>query len=156
MTQDIYSKIERYSDLGFGIDILNNDKQALKDSVIPADIKAKLAEIDAEFDGKMEALSMERATLEAEIKEAVLQAGQSLKGTHHCFTFVQPAAIWNDKAVLGFAISNPQLMQFRKEKPPFVQVRKAWNKSTILQSKAILEKTGWKSGSYSPNYYAKG
>jgi hypothetical protein len=44
MTQDIYSKIERYSDLGFGIDILNNDKQALKNSVIPDDIKAKLAE----------------------------------------------------------------------------------------------------------------
>jgi len=123
MTQDVYSKIERYSDLGFGLDILNSDKQALKDSVIPADIKAMLAEIDAEFDVKIEALNMERATLEAEIKEAVLAAGQSLKGSYHNFSWTKPRVSWDTKGLDGYAVAHPEILRFRKEGNPSVSVR---------------------------------
>lgn len=123
MTQDIYSKIERYSDLGFGIDILNNDKQALKDSVIPADIKAKLAEIDAEFDPKIAELNQTKAILEAQIKEQVLIAGQTVKGSLHQFVFSKPRVSWDTKLLDGYAMAHPEILRFRKEGNPSVSVR---------------------------------
>ena len=71
---DTYEKIEKYSDLMFGIDAINQEKQALIDGVLTPEIKEKLAEIDAEFDPKVEEILQQKSTLEAEIKQEVLQA----------------------------------------------------------------------------------
>ena len=87
---DIYGKIEKYSDLGFAIDAINQEKQALIDQVLTPEIKEKLAEIDAEFDPKSEQISQEKSMLEAEIKQEILQAGQTVKGTFHSFVWSKP------------------------------------------------------------------
>lgn len=121
---DVYEQIERYSDLGFGIDVLQAEKQALIDSVLTPEIKEKLAEIDAEFAPKFEALNLERSLLEAQIKAVVLEAGQSIKGTHHQFTWSKPRVSWDTKALDGYAKAHPEITQFRKEGEPSVSVRK--------------------------------
>ena len=54
---DIYEKIEKFSDIGFGIDLIQQEKLALIESVLTPEIKEKLAEIDAEFDPKVEDLT---------------------------------------------------------------------------------------------------
>ena len=125
MTDDIYTKIERYSNLGFGIDLAKQQKQALIDSVIPQEVKDKLAEIDAEFGGKLEQLEVERELLEAEIKQVVLEAGRSIKGAHHTFSWTKGRVSWNTKALDGYAAAHPEILQFRKEGSPSVSVRKA-------------------------------
>lgn len=125
MIQDIYSKIERYSDLGFGLDALELQKQELKDSLIPPETKVKFAEIDIEFGEKAEAMKQEREILEAQIKEAVLIAGQSLKGSYHNFSWTKPRVSWNTKGLDGYAVAHPEILQFRKEGAPSVSVRKA-------------------------------
>lgn len=122
---DIYGKIEKYSDLGFGIDAINQEKQALIDQVLTPEIKEKLAEIDAEFDPKAEDLAQQKSMLEADIKMEVLQAGCTVKGTYHSFVWSKPRVSWDTKALDGYAAAHPEIAQFRTEGSPSVSVRKA-------------------------------
>ena len=122
---DIYEKIEKYSDLCFGIDSINQEKQALIDTVLTPEIKEKLAEIDAEFDPKIEEILQQKSTLEAEIKQEVLQAGRTVKGTYHAFVWSKPRVSWDTKALDGYAAAHPEIAQFRTEGSPSVSVRKA-------------------------------
>lgn len=122
---DIYEMIEKYSDLGFGIDTINQEKQALIDQVLTPEIKEKLAEIDAEFDPKADELSQQKSMLEAEIKAEVLQAGRTIKGTFHSFVWSKPRVSWDTKALDGYALAHPEIAQFRTEGSPSVSVRKA-------------------------------
>jgi galactose-1-phosphate uridylyltransferase len=122
---DIYGKIEQYSDLCFGIDAINQEKQALIDQVLTPEIKEKLAEIDAEFDPKAEDLAQRRSMLEAEIKQEILDAGRTIKGTFHSFVWSKPRVSWDTKALDGYAAAHPEVAQFRTEGSPSVSVRKA-------------------------------
>lgn len=121
---DIYEKIEKYSDLGFGIDSINQEKQALIDQVLTPEIKEKLAEIDAEIDPKIDELSQQKAELESEIKQEVLEAGQTVKGTYHSFVWSKPRVSWDTKALDGYAAAHPEIQRFRAEGAPSVSVRK--------------------------------
>jgi hypothetical protein len=122
---DIYEKIEKYSDIGFGIDLIHQEKQALIDTVLTPEIKEKLAEIDAEFDPKVDALSQQKSMLEADIKQEVLSAGRTVKGTYHSFVWSKPRVSWDDKGLSGYALHHPEILQFRKVGNPSVSVRKA-------------------------------
>ena len=122
---DIYEKIEKYSDLTFGIDAISQEKQALIDQVLTPEIKEKLAEIDAEFDPKVEDISQQKSMLEAEIKQEILEAGRTIKGTYHSFVWSKPRVSWDTKALDGYAAAHPEIQQFRIEGSPSVSVRKA-------------------------------
>jgi len=122
---DIYTKIERYSDIGVGIDLVSQEKAALIDEVLTPEIKEKLAEIDAEFEPKIEQLLQEKSQLEAEIKDEVLNAGRTIKGTYHSFVWSKPRVSWDTKALDSYALAHPEIAQFRKEGSPSVSVRKA-------------------------------
>ena len=122
---DIYGKIEKYSDLAFRIDAISQEKQALIDSVLTPEIKEKLAEIDAEFDPKVEDISQQKSMLEAEIKQEILEAGRTINGTYHSFVWSKPRVSWDTKALDGYAAAHPEIQQFRIEGSPSVSVRKA-------------------------------
>ena len=122
---DIYGKIEQYSNLTFGIDAIGQEKQALIDQVLTPEIKEKLAEIDAEFDPKVDELAQQKSMLEADIKHEVLSAGRTVKGTYHSFVWSKPRVSWDTKALDGYALAHPEIVQFRAEGAPSVSVRKA-------------------------------
>ena len=121
---DIYEKIEKYSDLTIGIDAINQEKQTLIDEVLTPEIKEKLAEIDAEFDPKVDEILQQKSTLESEIKQEVLQAGRTVKGTYHSFIWSKPRVSWDTKSLDGYAAAHPEIQQFRIEGSPSVSVRK--------------------------------
>ena len=121
---DIYEKIERYSDIGVGIDLVYQEKAALIDSVLTQEIKEKLAEIDAEFQPRIEQLSQEKSMLESEIKAEVIEAGRTVKGSFHSFIWSKPRVSWDTKALDVYAMSHPEITQFRTEGSPSVSVRK--------------------------------
>jgi hypothetical protein len=122
---DIYEQIEKYSDLTFGIDAISQEKQALIDQVLTPEIKEKLAEIDAEFDPKVDEIAQQKSMLEAAIKQEILQAGRTIKGTFHSFVWSKPRVSWDTKALDGYAAAHPEIQQFRIEGSPSVSVRKA-------------------------------
>ena len=121
---DIYEKIERYSDIGVGIDLVYQEKATLIDSVLTQEIKEKLAEIDAEFQPRIEPLSQEKSMLESEIKAEVIEAGRTVKGSFHSFVWSKPRVSWDTKALDVYAMSHPEITQFRTEGSPSVSVRK--------------------------------
>lgn len=121
---DIYEKIEKYSDLVFGIDTIALQKQELIDSILSPEIKAKLAEIDAEFDPQSEKLANEKAQLETEIKKEVVATGYTIKGIYHEFRYSKPRVTWLTDALDGYAEAHPEIKQFRKTGDPSVSVRK--------------------------------
>jgi len=122
---DVYTQIEEYSRLSAGISDIEAQKQALIERVLTPEIKDQLAEIDAEFDPKIEELNQSKAILEAQIKEQVLIAGQTIKGSIHQFVFSKPRVSWDTKLLDGYAMAHPEILQFRKEGSPSVSVRKA-------------------------------
>lgn len=122
---DVYTQIEEYSKLSAGIDDVQAQKQALIDSVLTPEIRDQLAEIDAEFDPKIAELNQTKAILEAQIKAQVLEAGRTIKGSLHSFTFSRPRVYWDTKGLDGYAAAHPEILQFREEGSPSVSVRKA-------------------------------
>ena len=122
---DIYEKIEKYSDLTFGIDSIIQERQALIDEVLTPEIKEKLAEIDAEIEPKFDEINRQKSMLEAEIKQEILDAGRTIKGTFHSFVWSKPRVSWDTKALDGYALAHPEIAQFRTEGSPSVSVRKA-------------------------------
>lgn len=122
---DIYEKIEKYSDLGVGINLIQLQKQDAIDQVLTPEIKEKLAEIEAEYFAKAEELKLKKDSLESEIKQEVLQAGRTVKGTNHQFIYLKPRVTWNVPALDGYAEAHPEIRKFRTEGNPSVSVRKA-------------------------------
>jgi phage host-nuclease inhibitor protein Gam len=100
------------------------DKQALVDSVLTPEIKAKLAEIDAEFADKVAAVDQNIAELTAQIKEAVIQNGSSVKGTHLQAVYTKGRVSWNTKLLEGLAMVIPQVNEAKIIGEPSVSIRK--------------------------------
>ena len=121
---DIYEKIEKYSELTFGIGSIIQERQALIDQVLTPEIKEKLAEIDAEIEPKFDEINRQKSMLEAEIKQEILDAGRTIKGMFHSFVWSKPRVSWDTKALDGYAAAHPEIAQFRTEGSPSVSVRK--------------------------------
>lgn len=120
---DVYTKIEEYSRLSAGIDDIRAQKQALIERIMTPEIREQLAEVDAEFDPKIAELNMTLSILEAQIKEQVLIAGQTVKGSFHQFVYSRPRVTWDGKGLDGYAMAHPEILRFRKEGNPSVSVR---------------------------------
>ena len=120
----IETKLDELAELYAQRDLETIDKQRLIDAVITAEIKAKIAEIEAEFSGKGEAVSEKINALEAEVKELVKQAGKSVKGQFLHAVFTKGRVTWDSKALDGYAKAHPELSEYRKEGEPSVSLRK--------------------------------
>ena len=67
-------KLDRLAELDARRDVILLGNDALKQQIIPAEIKQQLQDIDAEYDPKLEAIAQERSQLEAEIRNDVMVA----------------------------------------------------------------------------------
>lgn len=91
--------IDGLEDLYAQREYLTAQKTALIDSVVPAEVKAKIAEIEAEFECKASAVGTQIAELETMIKSEVIQAGKSIKGTYLQAVYNKGKPSWNTKEV---------------------------------------------------------
>lgn len=106
-------------------DAANLEKQALIDAVYTPEIKQRMAEIEAEFAGKTEAVNENIMALETEIKAAVISHGASVKGSFFHAVFAKGRVSWDTKSLDGYAAAHPELTAFRKEGDPSVSIRTA-------------------------------
>lgn len=122
--EDLHNQIDRYSDLTYQHDALLIKKQSLIDEVITPEIKAKIAEIDSEFDPILMQLNQNRSALEQSIKEQVSTLGKTVQGKYHYFRWTRPRVTWDTRALDGYAAAHPEILRFRKEGKPVISVRK--------------------------------
>ena len=116
--------VDEYSDLVIGVGVIEQEKQALIDSILTPEIKAKIAEIDAEYAPKLEALNYNKAQYETKLKALVLEAGETIKGQYHAFTWTKGRTSWDNKALEGYAAAHPEILAFRTVGDPSVSIRK--------------------------------
>ncbi len=117
-------KLDQLAELQAQAEYLALQKQALIDAVLTAEIKAKLAEIEAEFAPGAETVAANIATLTTEVKADVIAAGSTVKGAHLQAVFSKGRVSWDTKALDGYAAAHPEITPFRKEGEPSVSIRK--------------------------------
>jgi len=122
---EIKQKLDQLAEFQSAHDVAMLEKQSLLDEIYTAEIKSRMAEIEAEFTGKTEAVNENIAALEAEIKQAIITHGASVKGSvFHAF-FAKGRVSWDTKSLDGYATAHPELLTFRKEGEPSVSIRVA-------------------------------
>ncbi len=112
--------LEKLTELYAKRDILSLDKKA----AIPTEIQAVLDEIEAEFSPKQELINEEISKLEAAVKSAVLETGETAKGGSLQAVFAKGRVSWDTKALDGYAKANPAIAEYRKQGEPSVSIRK--------------------------------
>ena len=122
---EIKLKLDQLAEFQSQRDVAMLEKQRLFDEVYSAEIKQRMAEIEAEFAGKTEAVNENIAALESEIKQAIIAHGASVKGTVFHAVFAKGRVSWDTKSLEGYATAHPELLIFRKEGEPSVSIRVA-------------------------------
>ncbi len=120
---EIKQKLDQLAEFQSELDVATLEKQRLLDYVYSAEIKSRMAEIEAEFSGKTEAVNEKIAALEAEIKQAIITHGASVKGSVFHAILSKGRVSWDTKSLDGYATAHPELLSFRKEGEPFVSIR---------------------------------
>lgn len=121
---DTIAKINQLDEFMCQRDMIAVHKQEAVDAVLTPEIKAQLAEIDAEF--KLQSLAVDEniEALTAEIKPEVIKIGATVKGERLSAVFSKGRVSWDTKALDGYAAAHPEVAQFRKEGEPSVSIRK--------------------------------
>ena len=122
---EIKQKLDTLAEYQSQRDAAMLEKQSLIDAIYTAEIKAQVAEIEAEFSAKTEGVTENITALEAEIKKAVLEHGASVKGSLFHAVFAKGRVSWDTKSLDGYAAAHPELLSFRKEGEPSVSLRVA-------------------------------
>ena len=98
-------------------------KEDAKSQVLTPEIKAQLAEIDAEFDERINQVDKELTECETLAKTAVIQAGQIVTADGVKAVYNKGRESWDSKVLEGMAIVFPDLLKARKTGDPYVTFR---------------------------------
>ena len=125
----IEQMLDRLSDLQSAPDAIHLQKQAIIDTILTPEIKAQLADIDAEFAELLKGAEEAAQQVELEIREAILAVGKV--GTPYRGKYLTASWVkgreggWNNAMLKGFAMSNPEIIQAKKpDGEPSVSIRK--------------------------------
>ena len=92
---------------------------------IPPEIKVALNKIDVEFNERQAEVGKQISELTDEIKQDVLNIGETVKGTYKMAVWNKARVTWDNKGLEGFMVAHPEIVAFRKEGEPSVTIRKS-------------------------------
>jgi hypothetical protein len=98
--------------------------EAVKE-IIPADIRANIEALNADYDSTMEEINDAIRAAEDRVKQAVLKAGETVKGTRYHAIWSKPRVSWDDKRLEEYFRANDPnaLDRMRKVGKPSVSIR---------------------------------
>lgn len=104
-------------------DLLKIDYDQARDDAIPDEVEAALADIDAEFFPKRDAIDAKISALEEQVKAAVIEGGQTIKAGALMAMYMKGRVSWDNKKLEGMMALIPDLAKARSEGKPTVQIR---------------------------------
>ena len=110
-------------------DLLKIDHAEARDNAIPEEVEAALADIDLEYAPKIDSIDDKISKLEGQAKQAVLEAGMTVKAGALQAVYMKGRVTWDTKKLDGLMIVFPQLNQERKVGEPSVTIRKVGEQS---------------------------
>ena len=116
-------KLNRLESLQAQADVIRLRFQELREQIMTPEIKAALADVDAEEATTLESLNEGITSLTDEVKQAVLDAGETVKGDNLQAVWVKGRVSWDTKSLDGYAVAHPELLGLRKEGSPSVSIR---------------------------------
>lgn len=116
--------LEQLTELYAQRDLLHLDQTKARDNAIPAEVAQALADVDAEYMPKHQAIAEKIEALEAEVKTAVLAEGETIKGGALQAVYAKGRVTWDGKKLDGMMSLIPQLEDARKVGEPSVSIRK--------------------------------
>lgn len=121
---DAIAKINQLDEFMCQRDMIAVHKQEAIDKILTPEIKAQLADVEAEFSGQLSAVDENIASLTADIKADVLAGGATVKGERLSAVWSKGRVSWDTKMLDGMIALVPQLSKARKEGEPSVSIRK--------------------------------
>ena len=121
---DAVQMLEQLTEFYAQRDLLMIDKKRALNDAMPYDVRERLSELEAEFGDEEEAVKDNIAALEAEVKQAVLDEGATVKGGSLQAVYVKGRVSWDSKALDGYCKAHPELEEYRKQGNPSVSLRK--------------------------------
>lgn len=115
--------LDRYSDILIGLDLIRQEKEQLKEQVLTPEQKQALADIEAEFEPRSNALQQELEVLAESVKAYVLERGETLAGTYHQAVYTKGRVSWDTKVLTRIAEFIPEVELARSEGKPSVSIR---------------------------------
>jgi len=122
--EQIKEKLNTLADLRAEQDLLKIKKQELIDSILTDEIKEQLHEIDQEFAPQFAAIDTRAGKLEGEIRDSVLEHGETVKADNYQAVWVKGRVKWNDKGLMNYLSVHPELGYLREVGNPSVSIRK--------------------------------
>jgi len=119
----IKAQLDQLAELQSRRDLLALNKQALIDSLLSPEVKAQLADIEAEFSEQFEAIDARVAEAQEQIKADVQAQGKTIRGARLQAVWIKGRIVWNSEAIDGYAMEHPELFVFRNEGKPSVALR---------------------------------
>lgn len=118
----ITEMLNELAELRSAFDYYSMTWELRRDEVL-APVKTQLADLDAEFQPMLDEAREKAIELEAQIKNAVLQHGASVKGQRYQAVWSKGRVSWDTKKLDGLMIALPQLKECRTEGLPSVSIR---------------------------------
>jgi len=120
---NIPEELDRLANMQAERDVLAMTKQQLVDAIIALEIKAQIAEVEAEFAPKLETVDAKIEAQTSIVKRLVLEIGDSVKGAFLHAVFAKGRVSWDTKALDGYAVAHPEIVAMRKVGDPSVSIR---------------------------------
>lgn len=123
MSAEITQLLDDAANIQAQLDALRLQKQAEIDKIITPEIKVQLEALDAEYGDKADVAEDKLAALKEQLKALVIANGATVKGEFIQAVYCKPRVTWNSKALEGYAMAHPEILDARKIGKPSVRFR---------------------------------
>lgn len=120
--REIRAKLDELSEIKSAADVTRMDYEAKRAEILKS-VQAELEALEAEYAPSLEAVNARIETLEEEIKDAVLHARASVKGTRLQAVYTRGRVRWDTKKLDAYGQTHPEVAAFRSQGNPSVALR---------------------------------
>jgi len=114
------------------IERLGIEKQTVIEDILGPEILQKITLVEETFDQKIQQISERNTAIYDTVKGETLSMGKTISGNNHMMCFVPGKISWDTKRLEGYSAAHPEILSFRIEGAPYVQMRKRTENTTIV------------------------
>lgn len=118
--------LDELHELSCAIDAARLDRDAMIEALLTAEQRTMMQEIKEEYNPRISAAEQRHAELEMVVRDAVRDAGESVKGEHISALVIKPRVTWDTEGLLAMASrpGNAWVLEFVRLGQPTVQIRR--------------------------------
>ena len=121
--EEATAAMARYSEVRRMVNQMQEAATKAVRDLIGEDLHAKVQALRDEHDARIAKVSAEvLVPCEDKLKKCVIALGESVKGSEWSCQFVRGDRQWDSAKLDGYAVSNPEILQFSKDKAPTTRI----------------------------------